>query len=107
MSNVNNVYYDWHGNEISADTIMQNQQSQQSQVKSVQHVQQGQSSSSSTHVPSTSNSATTHRSSSGGSTVRGVNDLGLENNPFSSIRMVVDDGATEKFAEAVDFSLTI
>ena len=69
VNNVNNVYYDWHGNEVGADTIFQNQQSQQLQSQSLQQVHQGQSSSSSTQAPSTSNSSTTYRSSAGGSTV--------------------------------------
>ncbi len=86
------VYYDWDGNEINADTIIQNQQSQQPQ--SVQNIQHS-GSTSSTPVPSSSNSSTTHRSTAGSSTVRRVYDLGLENSPFSAIRMVVDDGATE------------
>ena len=76
MNNVNNVYYDWDGNEVNADTILQNQQSQQPQ--SVQNVQQSGSSSSTTYA-TTQNSSTPQRSSAGSSSVRRVYDLGLEN----------------------------
>ena len=92
VNNVNNVYYDWDGNEVNAETIMQNQQSQQPQ--SVQNVQQGGNSSSSTQAPSSSNASTTYRSTAASSSVRRVYDLGLENNPFSSIRMVEGSGDT-------------
>ena len=100
VNNVNNVYYDWDGNEVNADTILQNQQSQQPQ--SVQNVQQSGSSSSTTYA-TTQNSSTPQRSSAGSSSVRRVYDLGLENNPFSVTRMVVDVGEPEQCLTDVDF----
>ena len=100
VNNVNNVYYDWDGNEVNADTILQNQQSQQPQ--SVQNVQQSGSSSSTTYA-ATQNSSTPQRSSAGSSSVRRVYGLGLENNPFSVTRMVVDVGEPEQCLTDVDF----
>ena len=66
VNNVNNnVYYDWNGNEVNADTILQNQQSQQPQ--SVQNVQQSGSSSSTTYAAT--QNASTSRSSTASSSV--------------------------------------
>ena len=103
VNNVNHVFYDWNGNEGNADTILQTQQSHQLQSQSVRHVHQGQSSSSSTQAPITSNSSTSCRSSAGGSTVRRIFNWGLESNPFSAVRMVVDDEPKSNSAEGVDF----
>ena len=104
VNNVNNVYYDWNGNEVNPDIILQNQQSQQPQSQSVKEVHQGQSSSSSTHAPTTSKSSTSYRSSAGGSAARRIYDLGLESNPFPAVRMVVDDGESkDNSTEGVDF----
>ena len=91
---------DWDGNEVNADTIMQNQQSQQPQ--SVQNVQQSGSSSSTTYA-ATNSTSTPQRSSASGSSVRRVYDLGLENNPFSVTRTVVDVGESEHCSTDVDF----
>ena len=98
VNNVNNVY--WDVNEVNADTILQNQQSQQPQ--SVQNVQQSGSSSSTTYA-TTQNASTPQRSSAASSSVRRVYDLGLENNPFSVTRMVVDAGEPEHCSTDVDF----
>ena len=101
VNNVNNVYHDWDGNEVNADTIVQNQQSQQSQ--SVQNVQRSGSSSSTTYA-ATNNASTPQRSSAAGSSVRRVYDLGLESNPFSVTRMVVNVDASAHFSSTdVDF----
>ena len=104
VNNVNNVYYDWDGNEVNADTILQNHQSQQPQ--SVQNVQQGGNSSALTQAPSASNASTSQRSTAASSSVRRVyaNALGLDNNPFSFIRMVADSGdSTMHCATDTDF----
>ena len=77
VNNVNNVYYDWDGNEVDTETILQNQHSQHP---------------SSTQAPSVSNASTSQRSTTASSSVRRVCDLGLDNNPFSFIRMVEDSG---------------
>ena len=102
VNSVNNVYYDWDGNEVNAEAIVQNHQPQQSQ--SVQNVQQGGSSASSTQLPTSSNASTSHRSTAAGSSVRRVYDLGLDNNPFSLFRMVKSNGdQTVNCAEEADF----
>ena len=102
VNNVNNVYYDWDGNEVNVETIFENQQPQHSQ--SVQNVQQGGSSASSTQLPTSSNASTSQRSTAASSSVRRVYDLGLDNNPFSLIRMVTSSGDhTVVGAENADF----
>eukprot|EP00434_Breviolum_minutum_P043737 symbB.v1.2.039002.t1/scaffold6288.1/size30759/2 len=102
VNNVNNVYYDWDGNEVSAETIFQSHQRQPSQ--SVQNVQQGGSSASSTQLPTSSNASTSQRSTAASSSVRRVYDLGLDNNPFSLIRMVTSGfDHTVRCAEDADF----
>ena len=90
VNNVNNVDYDWDGNEVDTETILHNHYSQHPQ--SVQNVQQGGNSSSSTQALSASNASTFQRSATASSSVRRVYDLGLDNNPFSFIRMVADSG---------------
>ena len=102
VNNVNNVYYDWDGNEVSAETIFQSHQHQPSQ--SVQNVQQGGSSASSTQLPTSSNASTSQRSTAASSSVRRVYDLGLDNNPFSLTRMVTSGfDHTVRCAEDADF----
>ena len=102
VNNVNNVYYDWDGNEVSAETIFQSHQHQPSQ--SVQNVQQGGSSASSTQLPTSSNASTSQRSTAASSSVRRVYDLGLDNNPFSLTRMMTSGfDHTVRCAEDADF----
>ena len=102
VNNVNNVYYDWDGNEVDTETILHNHHSQHPQ--SVQNVQQGGNSSSSTQAPSASNASTSQRSTAASSSVRRVYDLGLDNNPFSFVRMVANSGdSAVHFTTDTDF----